>query len=61
MAARDRHGAAWMDTCHSDCCSRQGLEEVLNTVYRDERDLSKVCSIDLERENLIYLVDNVNS
>ena len=42
MATRDRHGAMWMNTCHSDCCSRQGLQEILNTIYRDERDLTKV-------------------
>ena len=42
MATGDRHGAIWMNTCHSDCCSRQGLQEILNTIYRDERDLTKV-------------------
>ena len=42
MAMRDRHGGLWIETCHSDCCSQQGLEGILNTVYRDERDLAKV-------------------
>ena len=42
MATRDRHGGLWIETCHSDCCSQQGLEEILSTVYRDERDLAKV-------------------
>ena len=42
MAARDRHGAAWMSTCHSDCCSRQGQQDILNTIYRDEKQLTNV-------------------
>ena len=42
MATRDRHGGSWIETCHSDCCSQQGLEEILSTIYRDERDLAKV-------------------
>ena len=42
MATRDRHGGSWIETCYSDCCSQQGLEEILSTVYRDERDLAKV-------------------
>ncbi|XP_068685132.1 E3 SUMO-protein ligase RanBP2-like [Montipora foliosa] len=41
MATRDRHGPLWMNTCHSDCCSRQGLQEILSTVYRGEKDLTK--------------------
>ncbi|XP_078378795.1 E3 SUMO-protein ligase RanBP2-like isoform X2 [Oculina patagonica] len=41
MATRDRHGAAWINTCHTDCCSRQGQQDILNTVYRDERELAK--------------------
>lgn len=45
MATRDRHGAAWISTCHSDCCSRQGQQDILNTVYRDEKQLTNV-SID---------------
>ncbi|KAJ7392582.1 hypothetical protein OS493_010231 [Desmophyllum pertusum] len=40
MATRDRHGTAWMDTCYSDCCSRQGQQDILDTVYRDERELT---------------------
>lgn len=42
MATRDRHGAAWISTCHSDCCSRQGQQDILNTVYRDEKQLTNV-------------------
>lgn len=42
MATRDRHGAMWVNTCHADCCSWQGLQEILHTVYRNERDLTKV-------------------
>lgn len=45
MATRDRHGAAWINTCHSDCCSRQGQQDILNTVYRNEKQLTNV-SID---------------
>ena len=45
MATRDSHGAAWMSTCHSDCCSRQGQQDIINTVYRDEKQLTNV-SID---------------
>lgn len=42
MATRDRHGAVWISTCHSDCCSRQGQQDILNTVYRDEKQLTNV-------------------
>ena len=42
MATRDRHGAAWISTCHSDCCSRQGQQDILNAVYRDEKQLTNV-------------------
>ena len=45
MATRDRHGSVWMSTCHSDCCSRQGQQDILSTVYRDEKQLTNV-SID---------------
>ena len=45
MATRDRHGSTWMSTCHSDCCSRQGQQDILSTVYRDEKQLTNV-SID---------------
>lgn len=45
MATRDRHGAAWINMCHSDCCSRQGQQDILNTVYRNEKQLTNV-SID---------------
>lgn len=45
MATRDRHGAAWMSTCHSDCCSRQGQQDILNTVYRDEKQLANVSTV----------------
>ena len=47
MATRDRHGAAWVNTCHSDCCSRQGQQDILDTVYRDERELSKVSTVNI--------------
>ena len=45
VSVRDRHGAVWISTCHSDCCSRQGQQDILNTVYRDERELAKVSNI----------------
>lgn len=45
MATRDRHGAAWMSTCHSDCCSRQGQQDILSTVYREEKELTNVSII----------------
>ena len=42
MATRDRHGAAWMNNSHISCCSLQGLQEILSTIYRGEKDLTKV-------------------
>lgn len=45
MATNDRHGAAWMSTCHSDCCSRQGQRDILSTVYREEKELTNVSII----------------
>ncbi|XP_022791125.1 RANBP2-like and GRIP domain-containing protein 2 isoform X1 [Stylophora pistillata] len=41
MATRDKLGQDWLDTCHTDCCSRQGQHDILSALYRDERDLSK--------------------
>ncbi|XP_074633716.1 E3 SUMO-protein ligase RanBP2-like isoform X4 [Acropora palmata] len=41
MATRDRHGAAWMNNSHISCCSLQGLQEILSTIYRGEKDLTK--------------------
>ena len=42
MATRDRHGAAWMNNSHISCCSLQGLQEIMSTIYRGEKDLTKV-------------------
>ena len=52
MATRDRHGAAWMSTCHSDCCSRQGQQDILSTVYRDEKQLTNVSTCTVYRFEL---------
>lgn len=54
VARRDMYGATWMDICHSDCCSWQGQHEILNTVYRNEKDLTKV-SIKFLRMNKVMI------
>ena len=56
MATRDRHGAAWMSTCHSDCCSRQGQQDILSTVYRDEKQLTNVSTYCTGISILVFFV-----